>query len=130
MITRGFRGQSLIVGLMVFATGTFAVASLVHSGVVIALGPVTIDDQLNGAMIPEAIIAIVLGIGSIAVIIRGAAGRPLAWATTLFALLGTLFGLTVTVRSSRTGDVAYHVAILLVLVVILGLLLSTRGKSN
>jgi hypothetical protein len=47
---------------------------------------------------------------------------------TLFALLGTAYGLTVTLGSARTGDIAYHVGILVVLAVILGLLLVPRRK--
>lgn len=43
--------------------------------------------------------------------------------TTLFALLGTVFGLGVTVASSRMSDVVYHVTVLVMLAVTLGLLL-------
>ena len=115
---------------MVVATGAFAVASLVHFGVAIALGPVTIDDPFQGAAIPEAIIAIVLGTGSVTAIARRLTARRLALATTLFALLVTIYGLTVTVRSSRTGDVTYHVTILVVLAVIVGLLLLPTGRRS
>ena len=116
--------------LMIMATVAFAVASLVHFGVVITLGPVRIDDPFKGAAIPEAIIAVVLGVGSVTVIARWPAGWPLALATTLFALFLTIYGLTVTVRSARTGDVTYHVAILVVLVVIVGLLLVPAGRRR
>ena len=47
---------------------------------------------------------------------------------TLFALLGTAYGLTVTLGSARTGDIAYHVGILVVLAVTLGLLLMPGGR--
>src|SRR5437016_695741 len=88
-----------ICGLMVVATGTFALASLVHFGVAIAVGPVTIDDPFTGAAIPEAIIAIVLGMGAVTAIARWPTAWRLALATTLFAFLATLFGLSVTVRT-------------------------------
>ena len=119
-----------VCGLMVVATGAFAVASIVHFGVVIALGPVTIDDPFPGAAIPEAIIAVVLGIGSVTVIARLAARWRVALAATLFALLVTIYGLTVTVGSSRTGDITYHVTILVVLVLSVGLLLLPTGRHG
>src|SRR4051812_12824967 len=91
-------------GLLVVATGAFVVASLIHAGVVIAVGPVQMADSFPGAAIPEAIIALALGIGALSVLAR----RPTRWrvalATTLFAVLGTCFGLTFTVGSDRTGD--------------------------
>ena len=126
-----WRPSSIAIGgLMVAATGAFVVASLVHFGVVIAVGPVTIDDPFPGAAIPEAIIAIVLGIGAVTVIARWPAAWRAALATTLFALLVTLYGLTVTVRSSRTGDITYHVTVLTVLVVTVGLLLVPAGRRS
>jgi hypothetical protein len=45
------------------------------------------------------------------------AARWLAPAATLFALAGTLFGLTVTLRSGQAGDIAYHLSLLTMLVV-------------
>ena len=117
-----------ICGLMLVATGAFAVASIVHFGVAIALGPVTIDDPFPGAAIPEAIIAIVLGIGSVTVIVRLPARWRVALATTLFALFVTIYGLTVTVSSARTGDITYHISILVVLAVTAGLLLLPAGR--
>jgi hypothetical protein len=115
---------------MAAATVAFVVASLVHFGLVIAVGPVTIDDPFTGAAIPEAIIALVLAIGCVSVMTR----RPAAWwvavATTLFALLVTLYGLTVTVRSSLTGDVTYHVSVLSVLVVTVLLLFLPAGRRS
>jgi hypothetical protein len=51
-----------------------------------------------------------------------------ALATALFTLLVTLFGLSLTAASGRTGDVAYHLVLLSVLVIIVGLLLSPPGR--
>lgn len=116
--------------LFVVATAAFAVASIVHSGVTIGFGPMLIDDPFKGAAVPEAVIAIVLGIGSASVIYRWPGAWWLAFGTALFALLLTIFGLTVTVRSSRTGDIAYHVTILVVLVVIVSSLLVSKGRRG
>ena len=102
--------QSILIaisGLMVGATIAFVAASLVHFGIVISLGPVTIDDPFQGAAIPEAVIAVILGIGAASVIVRWPAAWKVALATTLFALVATIYGLTVTVNSPRTGDIIY-----------------------
>jgi hypothetical protein len=115
---------------MLVATVGFALASLVHFGVALVLGPVTIDDPFAGAAIPEALLAVVLGIGSASWLGRWPVGRGLARATTLFALLVTLYGLTVTVGSARTGDVAYHVTILVVLSVLAVLLFLPAAQPS
>ncbi len=120
----------IVSGLMVLATATFAAASLVHFGVLLDVGPVTIDDPFPGAAIPEAVIALVLGIGSASAIARWPGRWWLAPGATLFALLLTLYGLSVTVRSSRTGDIVYHVSILVELVSIAGLLLLARERRD
>jgi hypothetical protein len=119
-----------IAGLMAVAAGAFAVASLVHFGVAITLGPLTLDDPFSGAAIPEAILALLLGIGAAMVIIRRPARWAVALATTLFALFVTIYGLSVTVSSSRTGDIVYHVSILMVLAVIVALLLLPPGRRS
>lgn len=122
---------SIAIGvLMVAATVAFVVASLVHFGVVLALGPVTIADPFGGAAIPEAVIAAVLGIGAATVIARWALAWPLAFGGTLFALLLTLYGLTITLRSSRMGDVTYHIGVLVALAVIIGLLLLPAARRS
>ncbi len=119
-----------ICGLMALTALTFAVASVIHFGVVIALGPVTIDDPFGGAAIPEAIIAAALAVGSAALIVRRSSAWPPALGVTLFALLLTAFGLTVTLGTARIGDIIYHVAILAVLAVITLLLLLPPGRRS
>ena len=47
----------------------------------------------------------------------------MALGTSLFALLLTIFGLTVTIGSGRTGDIVYHVTVLVALLVIVALLI-------
>lgn len=127
----GWRPVSLaIYGLMLAASAAFAVASVIHFGATISLGPIKVYDPFSGAAIPEAVIAVTLGLGSLAVIFH----RPSAWmtalGTTLFALLTTLYGLSVTVRSSRTGDIIFHISILVVLGLITALLLLPAGRRS
>jgi hypothetical protein len=119
-----------IAALMTLAAGTFAVVSLIHFGVVIAIGPLALDDPFAGAAIPEGIIAIVLGIGTRNVIARPARGWMAALATTLFALVGTLYGLSVTLGSSRAADITYHLGVLCLLAVIATLLLLPMGRRS
>jgi hypothetical protein len=110
-------------GLLVVTSVAFALASLVHFGAVLALGPITLHDPYPGAAIPEAIIAVVLGIGAIFMIAGWPGSRWVALGTSLFALLLTIFGLTVTMGSGRTGDIVYHVTVLLALLAIVALLI-------
>ncbi len=119
-----------ICGLMALATVSFALASLVHFGIVLPLGLVTLDDPFPGAVIPEAVIAIVLGIAT-ATVIGGQAKRwRVASVATVFAILATLYGLSVTLGSSRTGDVTYHVFVLVLLLGLLVLVLLPQGKRS
>ena len=103
-------------------------ASIIHAGTAIPLGITTVSDPFPGAAIPEAVIALVVAAGAVAVFTQRPAARGIAVVATLSALLGTLYGLTVTLGSARTGDIAYHVGILVVLAVTLGLLLMTSAK--
>lgn len=115
--------------LMAFVAATFAIVSIVHFGVDLPVGFTTIDDPFPGAAVPEAVIAAAVAIGAVAVLTRRTRSRGIALATTSFALLGTVYGLRVTLNSTRTGDVAYHLSILAALLVILGLLL-VPGRSD
>jgi hypothetical protein len=117
-------------GLLAVATATFVVASLLHFGVRLALGPLNLADPFAGAAIPEAIIALALGVGAIFVLARLPARWGVALATTLFALLATGFGLTITLGSGRTGDVAYHLSIFAVLAVTAVLLLLPAARRD
>jgi hypothetical protein len=112
--------SSLVIGRLMLAEAvTFAIASILHFGV---------GETFIGAAIPEAIIAVVLGAGAIAVIRRPTGSRWIALATTLFALLGVIIGLSVILggRVSRPVDLAYHATIFVALVVTVVLLLARR----
>ena len=125
------RPIAIVVGTLMGAeTVAFVVAATIHFGIRIALGPLRIDDPFPGAAIPEAIIAGVLGIGVLSVLARWPARWGVALATTLFALLVTIYGLTVTVGSARTGDILYHIGVLGLAGVIVGLLLLPAGRHG
>jgi len=104
---------------MLAEAATFAIASVLHFGVA---------ETFIGAAVPEAIIAIVLGAGAVALMRRGAGSWWLALATTLFALLGVIIGLSVILggRDSRPVDLAYHATIFVALVITVVLLLARR----
>jgi hypothetical protein len=118
--------------LLSAAAVTLAVASLLHFGVAIPLGARTISDPFAGAAIPEAVIAVLLAVGALTMLARLAKARWLAPAATLFALAGTVYGLTVTLRRGQVGDIAYHLALLTMLVasaVLLLVALRPRGGT-
>lgn len=115
--------------LMAVAAGTFAVASIVHFGVDIPVGFTTIRDSFPGAATPEAVIAVAVAIGATAVLIRRRKSRGIALGITSLAIVGTVYGLTVTLDSTRTGDIAYHVGILAALLIVLSLLLVPGGSD-
>src|SRR2546426_12528609 len=97
----------------------FAIAAILHFGVA---------KIFIGAAIPEAIIAVVLGAGALAVMRRTASSWWLGLGTTLFALAGVIIGLSVILggRVSRPFDLAYHATIFVALVVTVVLLVIAR----
>ncbi|MFC0555694.1 hypothetical protein ACFFHJ_32820 [Planotetraspora thailandica] len=104
--------------------------SVIHFGVDIPVGFTTISDPFAGAAPPEAVISGVMAVGATAVFTRRTTTRRVALGTTLFALLGTAYGLTITLDSTRTGDLAYHLGILATLLAILGLLLVPARRAD
>jgi hypothetical protein len=120
---------SIPIGLLMSAAAvTLAVASLLHFGVSVSLGPATVSDPFKGAAIPEAVIAAVVAVGAVTVLTRRVAASWVALGTTLFGLLGTAYGLTVTVPRGDLGDIVYHLSLLTLLVATLGLLLVSRAR--
>lgn len=109
--------------LMALAAAAFAVVSVVHFGVDIPLGFSTVSDSFPGAAPPEAVIAAVVAVGAMSVLTGRSNSRGVGLATTSFALLGTVYGLTVTLNSARSGDVISHFGILAMLVFTLGITL-------
>ena len=128
----GQRGSisKAIAGLMLVEAVTLAIASIVHFGVVIPLGVVTLDDPFAGARIPEAIIAVVVGVAALSLLTRWAGAWWLALAATIFAIAGVLVGVSIILFGtvSRTGDLIYHFSLLVALLVTVVLLFTPAGR--
>ena len=121
-----------IAGLMWLATLTFVIASMLHFGVTLSLGVVTIHGEpFRRAAIPEGVIAAVLAGGSVGALTRRPAAWWLALATAIFAVLGVIVGLsTIAIGvGPRTGpDIAYHISVLVLLVLTVGLLMMPGAR--
>lgn len=107
--------------LMAAEAATFATASYLHRDGHIALGFTRIrGERFPGAVVPEAIIAAVLGVGAVLVLSVPGRFRWAAVGATAFAILGTLVGTAVILSGKATppnpaGDLTYHATILVVL---------------
>src|SRR5579883_2891416 len=119
-----------IVALMAVAVMTLFTASLIHFGLRVPLGVITIHEVGYGAAVPEALIAVVLAGGTVGVIGHLRARWPLALGTTLFALLGVFVGLRFTLMDGQAGDVVYHLSLLAALITLLALLCSPAGRGE
>src|SRR5439155_21573292 len=95
------RSLTLVGRLMLAEAVTFAIASILHFGVA---------ESFIGAAILEAVIAVVLGAGLIAVIQRGSGSWWVGRAGALLALGGVRLGWTVALggRGSRAVAVGGH----------------------
>lgn len=116
----------LIVRLfLLFEAAAFGTAALVHSGAFI-------DGYAHRrAAVAESVIAVVLLSGFLATWVDRARTRTIGLAAQAFALLATLVGVfTIVVGvGPRTGpDIAYHVAIVAVL--LLGLVVAKRTPAG
>ena len=117
-----------VVGLMGFVAATLVVASALHLAGIVDDGSPPFDP--NRAGIAEAVIAVVLAAGAVA-LVRGA--RRAALGAVVFALAGFGVGLSMTIRGHATGDIAYHATMLPLLLLALALLsrgvVSRRGRA-
>ncbi len=98
--------------LLLFEAATFVAASLVHSGSLIS------GYEHRQARIAEGVIAIVLLVAVALTWIRPAWTRQAGLGGQAFALLGTLIGvfaILIGVGPRTLPDIAYHVAIVVVL---------------
>jgi hypothetical protein len=108
---------------MLFEAATFVVASLIHAGLLVA------GYEHHEAHLAEAVIALVLIVTLTLTWIRPAWTRAAGLGGQGFALVGTLVGLftiAVGVGPRTAPDVAYHVAIVVVLA--WGLRLAWRAR--
>jgi FtsH-binding integral membrane protein len=105
---------------MVAEAATFLVASAIHFGI-----------GFDDAAIPELVIAVVMGLASMAVLTRRAGNRTVAIAATAFATFGTIVGLTIIATGRQDApDLAYHSAILVALVVTLTVMLRRPATGH
>lgn len=122
----------IIIPLMVLTAITLLVASTIHFGPQLPFGGFGIADQFDSAAVPEATLGILLALGA-AYLASGRSGsREMALAATIFTLLLALFGLSLTLPMARTGDVVYHIVLVVLLgAIIVGLAVSiARGHSR
>jgi len=113
--------RTFIIALMFLAALTLLAASAVHESL---LGPI---DPFPGAAPPEALLGLVLAIAAVAAFLSWARAWAFAVVATVLAILGTVYGLTVTVPRGETGDIVYHVSLLAGLILATGLLIRQRG---
>jgi len=92
--------------LLAAAALTLLVASGVHGGL---LGPL---DRFPGAAIPEAMLGAALAAAAVGAFVSLRRYWGLAVGALVFAVAGTLFGLSVTIPRGGPGDIVYHLALL------------------
>jgi hypothetical protein len=83
----------------------------------------------TGAGIAEAVIGIALIWGATSLTRSPQTGRPVALATSAFAIAGFIVGLTFTVQGGDLPDITYHSTVLPLLIVIFVLLLRTKSPA-
>jgi hypothetical protein len=117
-----------VVTLMLAEAVTLAIASVIHFGVVIPLGVITLNDPFAGARIPEAILAVAMAAGAFGLMAGWPRARWFALAATLLTIVGVLVGVrfVLTGTVSRPGDLIYHGALFVGLVATTGFLLMAR----
>ncbi|MHB8290726.1 MAG: hypothetical protein ACYDEY_16175 [Acidimicrobiales bacterium] len=82
-----------------------------------------------GAGAAEAVICAALAWGAVSVLRSTPRWRAVALGTTAFAIVGFAYGLSVTSQGGTLPDVAYHSAVLPLLLVTFGLIASTDPRS-
>ncbi|HEY2666166.1 MAG TPA: hypothetical protein VGK51_04955 [Actinomycetota bacterium] len=114
--------------LMAFEAATLAVASVVHLAGYTPAGSAP-PFNASHAGVAEAIIGVVLVYGAVEVLRSSRRAWAAAVATTSFAILGFLLGLTITTQGGDVPDVAYHLIMLPVLIASL-VILARSGRSE
>src|SRR5581483_11886217 len=82
--------------------------------------------RFAGAAAPEGILGVILFGGWLAPTLAGRRMHAVALGAATLALLGTIYGLSVTLGSARTGDVVYHFTLLAMLLAATALLAVPR----
>ncbi len=110
---------------MLFEAAAFVIASMIHSGLLMT------GYEHDRARIAEGVIAVVLLTGAASTWIRPAWTRKAGLAAQAFALLGTLIGvftIAIGIGPRTLPDVAYHVAIITVLII--GLVIAKHAPAD
>ena len=125
--------------LMAVAAVTLGVAAYLHRNGHIPLGFTDIGgESFYGASIPEAVIAFVLAAGAAVYLAAPRAARAsaargqarrVALAATSFAIIGTAYGMTVTISDGRVPDIVYHSSLMATLLIAAALLLRRRPAA-
>jgi hypothetical protein len=118
--------ESTILALMSFVAATLVVMSALHlTGTIDATGS---SNGRSGAGVAEAVIAAALVLGAI-----GLARRPRrrtgAQVAVGLAIVGFVFGLTITIPGGSGVDIAYHLTVLPLLVLTLFLLPPAQPRA-
>ena len=110
----GTRNVRRVAAVLTAVTATLAVASALHlSGLVAGRGAPYNPD---GAGVGEAVIGAVLLVSAVVMLRRPDRARGIGLAATGFATAGFLVGLSFTARGGHWPDIAYHLAVLPVLI--------------
>lgn len=113
---------------MVLIAVSLTVASIVH-----LVGHVQGRSDLYDARdagIAEAVIATVLTAGAVAMVRLPDSGRAVGLGATGFAIVGFLIGLSITARAGHLPDIAYHLAVLPLLIAIFAALVRMRPSPR
>ena len=114
--------------LMAFEAATLAVAATVHLAGYTPAGSKPPFDASH-AGVAEAIIGVALAYGAIEVLRSSSRAWAAAVATTSFAILGFVVGLTITAQGGDVPDVAYHLIMLPLLIASL-VILARSGRTQ
>jgi hypothetical protein len=101
--------------LTVLNAALYLVAALIHLGVRIPLGFVTlrVPEPIPPATLVETLIGAGLAAAAVAQFVHARRERRLTWAAYVFALVGTVFGLTVALLRGLHGlDIWIHLVML------------------
>jgi hypothetical protein len=116
----------LVATLMLLEAASLAIASSLHLGGLVHGRTASFDPDAAG--IAEAVIGVVLAVAAIAIFRSGMRARALGIAANSFALFGFAVGISETAGGGDVPDIAYHAAVIPLLVV--GLVALVRAKPR
>jgi hypothetical protein len=118
----------MIAAVMGVVAISLAVASALHLSGHVHGGGKPYD--AGDAGVAEAVIGFVLAGGAVAMLRSPVRARAVGLAATGFAVIGFIVGLSITARGGHLPDIAYHVAVLPVLLGCLVVLLRTESRPQ